>query len=174
MKQGAPVTDDVPAKADDGEPSSKADLNRNLTMKLAVANQETKGLAEKAHSAGKPGGPPGKGAKPPTMPRVGYMELYKYSTSWDRFLVRAGIFFSLASGVVMPFYALIIGDVVKIFDPDLSSDEMKDMMGSLMVRSIIISVACFFSSYLGYALMQVSSERLSFKLRALYLDNLLK
>lgn len=102
------------------------------------------------------------------------MTLYKYSSSWDRFLVRAGIFFSLCSGVVLPFYALIIGEVVKIFDPDLSSEEMHSFLGGLMYRSIIISIVCFFTSYLGYALMQISSERLSFKLRALYLDNLLK
>ena len=139
-------------------------------MKLAVANQQTSGLAQKAHTDGKPSGPPGKGA----MPRVSYMELYKYSSSWDKFLVRAGIFFSLTSGVVLPFYAIIIGEVVKIFDPDLTSEEMHSFMGSLMTKSIIIAIVCFFTSYLGYALMQISSERLSFKLRALYLDNLLR
>ena len=39
---------------------------------------------------------------------------------------------------------------------------------------ILISVLTFVTSYLGYALMQISAERVSFRLRAKYLSGLLK
>ena len=39
---------------------------------------------------------------------------------------------------------------------------------------VAISIATYVASYLGYALMQISSERLSFKLRARYLGSLMK
>ena len=32
----------------------------------------------------------------------------------------------------------------------------------------------YFTTYLGYSLMQISAERLSFRLRARYLDSLMK
>lgn len=38
----------------------------------------------------------------------------------------------------------------------------------------IISLTMFFAAYGGYAFMQISSERLSFKLRARYLAALMK
>ena len=41
---------------------------------------------------------------------------------------------------------------------------------------IICLIACtvFFTSYLGYSMLQISAERVSFKLRARYLASLMK
>lgn len=102
------------------------------------------------------------------------MDLYKYSTSWDRFLVRCGLFFSLAGGAIQPTYAIIIGQVVAMFQPDIPTEEKREMMINFIGSVVAISIATYVTSYLGYALMQISSERLSFKLRARYLGSLMK
>lgn len=102
------------------------------------------------------------------------MELYKYSSSWDRFLVRAGLFFSLTGGAVQPTYAIVIGKIVEMFQPDLPTEEKQNMMRDFIWIIAAICVATYITSYLGYALMQISAERLSFKLRARYLASLMK
>ena len=50
------------------------------------------------------------------------MELYKYSTSWDRWVVRLGLFFSVLAGAAMPTYCIVIGRVVEMFDPDIEAE----------------------------------------------------
>ena len=39
---------------------------------------------------------------------------------------------------------------------------------------VVICLATYFFSYIGYACMQISAERLSFKLRARYLSSLMR
>ena len=102
------------------------------------------------------------------------MDLFKYSPAKDKCQIRLGILFSFLAGTVMPGYAIIIGQIVKMFDPSLSGDERRDMMLSFIYAVVIICIAAYFTSYLGYALMQISAEKLSFKLRAKYLSSLMK
>ena len=51
------------------------------------------------------------------------MDLYKYSSSYDRLYVLGGIFFSLCSGAVAPTYAIIVGKIVYIFNPEMPVEE---------------------------------------------------
>ena len=51
------------------------------------------------------------------------MELYKYSTPTERLVVKLGIIFSLAGGMVLPTYAILVGKVVEIFNPAFTPDE---------------------------------------------------
>ena len=61
-----------------------------------------------------------------------------------------------------------------MFDPELSDDERRDMMINFIPVIVAVSAGTYIFAYLGYALMQISSERVSFKLRALYLGSLMK
>lgn len=124
--------------------------------------------------AASPEKPAGKPGPPPPQPRIAFMDLYKYSSSWDVFLVRSGLFFSLAAGAIQPTYGIVIGKVVEMFNPDLPTDEKRELMISFIGTVTAISIATYVTSYLGYALMQISSERVSFKLRARYLSSLMK
>ena len=51
------------------------------------------------------------------------MELYKYSTPNERLVVILGIISSLAAGLVLPTYAILVGKVVEIFDPRFTPEE---------------------------------------------------
>ena len=70
---------------------------------------------------GRPGGPGGRGK--PAGPKVSYMDLYKYSSLYDRLYVKAGIFFSIGAGAVAPCYAIIVGKIVQIFNPEMPVEE---------------------------------------------------
>ena len=102
------------------------------------------------------------------------MDLYKYSTRRDRIIVRLGLFFSLVAGASQPGYALILGKIVEIFDPLLDADKKQDMLRDFVWMILGISAIIFIGGYLGWSLMQMSAERVSFKLRARYLSSLMK
>lgn len=102
------------------------------------------------------------------------MDLYKYSTWKERAQVKAGLFFSVMSGAVTPFYAIIIGRVVEMFDPLLTVEQKSEMMREFIAIMVVIVVATYVAAYLGYAWMQISAERLSFKLRSRYLASLMR
>ena len=110
----------------------------------------------------------------PKEPRVKYMELYKYSSAWDKFVVYSGLMSSVFNGAIQPAYALVIGKVAELFNPNLKDDEKSEIFRDFV---IILSIGCvgnYLFAYLSYALMQISGERISFKLRALYLASLMK
>mmetsp|Transcript_28356 Transcript_28356/g.37857 ORF Transcript_28356/g.37857 Transcript_28356/m.37857 type:complete len:103 (+) Transcript_28356:225-533(+) len=102
------------------------------------------------------------------------MDLYKYSTAREKLRVYFGLIMSMLAGAIQPTYCIIIGRIVEMFDPSLEADERRQMMLDFIWVIAVISVGTFFTSYLGYSFMQISAERLSFKLRALYLSSLMK
>lgn len=102
------------------------------------------------------------------------MELYKYSPNWDKFVVRLGLFFSIGAGACSPLYAIIIGRIVELFDPQLDGDTKQEKLREFLWVIVAIAIGIYVTSYLGYSLMQISAERVSFKLRAKYLASLLK
>ena len=61
-----------------------------------------------------------------------------------------------------------------MFDPSLDEDYRRELMTQFVIVCVVISVSTFVTTYLGYALMQISAERLSFRLRARYLNSLMK
>ena len=74
---------------------------------------------------------------------------------------------------MLPCYAIVLKTVIAAFEPDLPTDEKAETLRSFIWGVIAICIASYFTSYIGYACMQISAERLSFKLRARYLASLM-
>ena len=117
---------------------------------------------------------PGEAGAPQAPAQIGYWELHKYSTRRDKCVTICGLVFSLLAGIVLPCYAIILETVIAAFDPDLPTDEKAEKLRGFIWGVIAICIATYFTSYIGYACMQISAERLSFKLRARYLASLMK
>jgi len=80
----------------------------------------------------------------------------------------------VVSGAVTPTFSIILGEIIRMFNPSSTMDEKYEIMQDLIWKVVLICLATFITSYLGYSLMQISAERLSFKLRAKYLASLMK
>ena len=76
--------------------------------------------------------------------------------------------------MVQPTYGLVIGRFVEMFDPSISPEEQSSMLKESIAWMVVLTLALFFFSYGSFALLQISSERLSFKLRARYLNSLMR
>lgn len=81
------------------------------------------------------------------------MELYKHSPRRERFIVQLGIFFSIAAGAVMPTFAIILGEIVKMFDPVVHIDVKREMMVDFSWKIAAICVATYVTTFFGYSLM---------------------
>ena len=74
----------------------------------------------------------------------------------------------------MPMHSIILGRVIMMFDPEISPEASRELLLDFLWFIILAMVTIFVCIYLGYALMQISAERVSFRLRAKYLSGLLK
>ena len=102
------------------------------------------------------------------------MDLYKYSSPKEKCIVYLGLTFSVLGGASMPMHSIILGRVIMMFDPEISPEASRELLLDFLWFIILAMVTIFVCIYLGYALMQISAERVSFRLRAKYLSGLLK
>ena len=78
------------------------------------------------------------------------------------------------NGCLQPTYGIIIGKIVTIFDPAIKDEEKSELIREIFLLISLLTLATFFTSYGGFSLMQISAEKLSFKLRARYFAALMK
>lgn len=102
------------------------------------------------------------------------MDLFKYSTCCQKFTVYLGLFAAFVAGAFAPSIAIIFGEIVVIFDPNKSAEEVSDGIKTLFKLIGVLSGVQWVFGYMQYALMQASAERVSFDLRTRYLSALLK
>ena len=81
------------------------------------------------------------------------MDLYRYSSTYEKFQVWAGLIFSALAGVTMPTYGIIIGKVVEMFDPRMTQEEQKEMLHDSIVWMIVLTLALFGFSYGSFSLL---------------------
>ena len=56
--------------------------------------------------------------------KISFLKLFKYSPASQKALVSLGIVSSIISGAAAPSIAVIFGEIVKIFDPNNSTEEI--------------------------------------------------
>ena len=173
MVRGATVEETVfekPAKDDDGL-AYLADSVKKKPDEKSTPRVETERELLKDSTKDPPAesAPPAAAAAPKKPEQIPYMKLYQYSSPRDKCQVYTGLLFSILSGVVLPLYAVVLRKVVQAFDPRIDDDERGAIMRDFIWAIALICVATYLCSYLGYSSMQISAERVSFKLRARYL-----
>jgi len=89
-------------------------------------------------------------------------------------LVYFGLFSAVISGASAPTIAIVFGEIVAIFDPNNTKEEVSDGITKLFQFIAILCAVTWVFGYLQYACLQAAAERLSFDLRSLYLKALLK
>lgn len=89
----------------------------------------------------------------PVEEKIGYMDLYRYSTKKEKMQVTFGLIFSLLNGLLQPTYGIIIGKIVEMFDPALPNEEKSAMMRSYVGIIFALTFGVLLTSYGGYALM---------------------
>ena len=80
----------------------------------------------------------------------------------------------MISGAAAPTIAIVFGEIVGIFNPSNTDEEINEGIIKLIKLIAVLSSILWVFGYLQYACLQAAAERLAFDLRTLYLKALLK
>ena len=115
--------------AERNRPSSSQTAQSNTSYgpkKVDTAPSKT----DKGFSKNGAGGPPGKAGGPPGAveqpPKISFFKLFKYSSGAQKLQMFVGLIAAVISGAAAPSIAIIFGEIIAIFDPNNSKDEVKD------------------------------------------------
>ena len=112
--------------------------------------------------------------KKPKIPRIGFCKLFQHSSCCQKFLVYLGCISSCIAGASAPSIAIVFGEIVVIFDPNNSPEEINDGIVTLFKFIGALCGVQWIFGYLQYACLQAVAERVSFTLRTKYLRQLLQ
>ena len=85
-----------------------------------------------------------------------------------------GLIAAVISGASAPTIAIIFGEIIAIFDPNNTKEEVQDGITLLFQLIGVLCGVMWIFGYMQFAFLQASAERLSFDLRTLYLRALLR
>jgi len=95
-----------------------------------------------------------------------------YADRTDKILICLGYFFAIVTGLGIPSFTFLMGDVVVNFtDPTKS---LSDAINPLALKFTIIGGVMFATSYLYFVFLVILAERIGKKTRVAYLSAVLK
>jgi ATP-binding cassette, subfamily B (MDR/TAP), member 1 len=105
---------------------------------------------------------------------MSFRKLFKYQPWSDKTLVVLGVLLGVCGGAASPLMALIFGELIEIFDPNKTNDQIAEAYKRLALWIGVIAAILWVAGYFQYAFLQHMAEKLSFDLRSRYLRALLK
>ena len=78
---------------------------------------------------------------------IKFHQLYRYCTSGEKFIAFFGCFSSILSGATAPFVAVIMGNIIELFDPKSTSDQVHEGIKRLLTNISIISGVLWVTAY---------------------------
>lgn len=84
---------------------------------------------------------------------VSVFKFYAILSKPHKLLLGLGFFSAIATGLLFPSIALIMGEVVGTFDPT-SHDDIAQLMKELLFKILLIAGVLWLNGYLYYAIFQ--------------------
>lgn len=114
------------------------------------------------------------GEKKEALPEMSStMEMLRFMDTKQRVFWMIGAFCAALTGLSLPSFALVFGEVVQTFDPK-NGASLEDLMIALLKNIMAVAGTIWVMAYLNYSLMQMAAEQLTIRLRGLYLRSLLR
>ncbi|KAF8933275.1 P-loop containing nucleoside triphosphate hydrolase protein [Dissophora ornata] len=137
-----------------------------------TATTSTENLSDKNST---PKDSKGKDKKPEEEPKVSYLELYRFASSWDWFCVVFGTLCAFVNGVGQPLVALLMGDIINGLN--LNADHIDDAVAKVrivVIKFTVVGAIMFFVAYGQMCLFTLSAENQSKRIREKYLHAILR
>ncbi|CDW86105.1 abc transporter [Stylonychia lemnae] len=110
-------------------------------------------------------------------PRVESLPLrkfYSYTNKKDKIMIIIGTLAAVATGILLPCFALIIGDLGEAFLPSNEPDYKRRLLKEISGQMALLAVGTWIAGYIYYAFWQHIAENISYDLRLRYLKALLQ
>jgi ATP-binding cassette subfamily B (MDR/TAP) protein 1 len=98
--------------------------------------------------------------------------LLTYADSKDKMLIAFGYFMAIATGVALPSFVFIFGDIINSFGGSDQDAELAAIKFSCL-QMVLIGAGVWVSSYFYFSSLVVVAERLGRKTKVAYLRSLL-
>jgi ATP-binding cassette subfamily B (MDR/TAP) protein 1 len=114
-----------------------------------------------------------KGKLAPDAAPVGFLELFRYTTGYERFIMFFGVLGGIGNGGAMPMFSILLGGLFNDFNSPNPDDVLAAGNKYAGLFGIVAaSVAAL--SFLQVACFTFVAERTTLRLRKLYLDAILR
>ncbi|KAK9704450.1 hypothetical protein K7432_010187 [Basidiobolus ranarum] len=117
-------------------------------------------------------------------PKTGYLSLYRYSTSFDKFLLVVGIVCALGAGIPLPLIGILFGDLINNFSQQFSESSaplsaeqalmFKEVINDKVLKLIYVAIGYFLLTYVYTVCWSLIGERLTRQIRENYLRAVLR
>mmetsp|Transcript_10621 Transcript_10621/g.17848 ORF Transcript_10621/g.17848 Transcript_10621/m.17848 type:complete len:339 (+) Transcript_10621:8-1024(+) len=105
---------------------------------------------------------------------VPYSKLYSLATGSDKVLLYVGWVAAVITGLGLPSFVFLFGDVVDSFGPTVTPEEALEEIEVICLIFVIIGVGIQIFGYMFYAFLLIFSERVAKRTRIAYLRAILK
>jgi len=78
---------------------------------------------------------------------IKFIELYKYCTPGEKFIAFLGCLAAVLAGGTAPFVAVIMGNIIELFDPTATADQVSEGIKRLLTNISIISGVLWVTAY---------------------------
>jgi hypothetical protein len=102
---------------------------------------------------------------------VPFSALYRYADSTDLIMLAASFFFSACSGLVMPSFSLIFGDLLNSFN---TQEALLDAVTQNSYWFLAVGAGAFFCAWAGIGMNMMVAERQAQRLREAYMAAVLR
>ena len=90
----------------------------------------------------------------PKVERLKFWEIFKFSSKCDKCLVFFGIVCYMIAGALAPLYAIAIGEIFEIFDPNIEVDRRDEAMSKFTYWVACLCIAMMIFNSLSYGILQ--------------------
>lgn len=98
-------------------------------------------------------------AAPVSADRLSYFRLYRYATLKDGLLTLLGLLGAIASGLTMPMFTIVFGEIVTALGEAQPGAEVTDRTDQIALKFIYVALGGAVASYLGNAMFMLSGAR---------------
>eukprot|EP00924_Labyrinthula_sp_SR-Ha-C_P015096 maker-scaffold_9-snap-gene-8.55-mRNA-1 protein AED:0.00 eAED:0.01 QI:0/1/0.5/1/1/1/2/88/1332 len=105
---------------------------------------------------------------------VGFLELFKFSSTLDKVFLVGGFIGAAGLGAVMPLFSLIFGDLFDSFNDPSSLENIRDVGADFAKKFAYLGVGAFCMAGIQVAFFTISAERQVIKIREAYFEALLR
>ncbi|CDW75010.1 atp binding cassette subfamily b4 isoform 2 [Stylonychia lemnae] len=110
----------------------------------------------------------------PKVESLPLRKFYTYASKKDKIMIIIGTLAAVATGILLPCFALIIGDLGEAFLPQNEPDYKRRLVKEISGQMALLAVGTWIAGYIYYAFWQHIAENISYDLRLRYLKALLQ
>ncbi|CDW90568.1 abc transporter [Stylonychia lemnae] len=108
------------------------------------------------------------------MSTIEFKRFFRDLSTKDKTLIAIGTASSVLTGILLPMFAFLTGDLANTFDPNYPRDKHEEAITTLGFRMGLLGFAVWIFGYIFFGFWQHTAENIIFKLRSQYLNCLLR